>query len=251
MLYCNKYILKVTMSEKKSYVLYGASFNPPHQGHFSAITQMLENFDYIIIFLYPKKHSNVSGEVELLPPLKQREKMLDLFIKEHFPQPDIQNKIIVTNLAEAIQSQKNSEIIHTYDYLQYVKENLPSYAELSVCMSFNEKNQNRTEKFFNEDKIKNEFGVFYLTEENNIQSSVLREFFSNNKSVKSVKDMNYIKYAVGNNLADYIFKNNLYGLKDKLKKPKVEKNKTAEETIADDGIISNQESLTTKKRLKR
>lgn len=213
------------MSDKKTYVLYGASFNPPHQGHFSAISQMLENFDYVIVFLYPKKHNNVSGEIEVLPPVKQREKMLDLFIKEHFPQPNIQDKIIVTNLAEQMDLPKNDEkVIHTYDYLQYVKQNIPSGAELSVCMSFSENNQNRSEKFFNEKQIKDEFGVFYLTEENHIQSGLLREFFSNNKSVKSVKDMNYIKYAVGNNLADYIFKNNLYGLKDKVKKPKEKKN---------------------------
>lgn len=209
------------MSNKKTYVLYGASFNPPHQGHFSAITQMLENFDHVIVFLYPKKHNNISGEVEFLPPVKQREKMLDLFIKEHFPQPSIQDKIIVTNLAEQMNvSTGDEKVIHTYDYLQYVKNNLPEHSDLSVCMSFSENNQNRSEKFFNEKQIKDEFGVFYLTEENHIKSSLLREFFSNNKSVKSVKDMNYIKYAVGNNLADYIFKNNLYGLKDKVKKPK-------------------------------
>lgn len=212
------------MSGKQTYVLYGASFNPPHQGHFSAISQMLEEFDNIIIFLYPKKHNNISGEIEVLPPLRQREKMLDLFIKEHFPNPEIQEKIIVTNLADAIGQPKNEkQIIHTYDYLQFVKNSLPEYAELYACMSFNENNQNRTEKFFNEEKIKKEFGVFYLQEENHIQSALLREFFSNNKNVKSVKDMNYIKYAVGNNLADYIFENNLYGLKDRIKKPK-EKN---------------------------
>lgn len=213
------------MSDKKTYVLYGASFNPPHQGHFSAISQMLESFDHVIVFLYPKKHNNISGEIEVLPPMKQREKMLDLFIKEHFPQPSVQDKIIVTNLAEQIGVPAGEDkVIHTYDYLQYVKSNLPEGSELSVCMSFSENNQSRSEKFFNEKQIKDEFGVFYLTEENHIQSSLLREFFSNNKSVKSVKDMNYIKYAVGNNLADYIFKNNFYGLKDKVKKPKDKNN---------------------------
>lgn len=29
----------------ETYILYGASFNPPHIGHFSAISQMLEEHD--------------------------------------------------------------------------------------------------------------------------------------------------------------------------------------------------------------
>lgn len=223
------------MSEKKTYVLYGASFNPPHKGHFSAISQMLEEFDYVIIFLYPKKHNNISGEVEILPPLKQRGRMLDLFIKEHFPNAEIQDKLIITNLAEDIGPPKNGEkVLHTYDYLQFVKENLPETAVLHACMSFNEGNQERAERFYNESKIKDEFGVFYLQEENHIQSSILRDFFSNNKSIKSVKDMNYIKYAVGNNLADYIFKNNLYGLKDRVKKSKEVKVEDVESNVNKD-----------------
>ena len=78
---------------------------------------------------------------------------------------------------------KNDEkVIHTYDYLQYVKQNIPSGAELSVCMSFSENNQNRSEKFFNEKQIKDEFGVFYLTEENHIQS--VPTVFINGKKVE-------------------------------------------------------------------
>ena len=50
----------MTATIVQKYILYGASFNPPHVGHFSAISQMLEEFDKVIVFPYPKKKQSLS-----------------------------------------------------------------------------------------------------------------------------------------------------------------------------------------------
>lgn len=221
------------METPEKYILFGASFNPPHMGHFSAISQMLETHDHIIIFPYPQKFAE--GKIEELPPISQRIKMLQLFIQEFFPSEKIRNKIMVINLASEIQKQQKEElseilfksligeakdvplkkIFHTYDYLKFVKNRMPEGSILTACLGFEAQNLKRKEEFFNEDKIKEEFPHFYLEEETTIKSQDLRDFFSSHKNLKSKKDEQYIKSCVGNKLADFIFENNLYGIKKK------------------------------------
>lgn len=204
------------MLEKEKYILYGASFNPPHIGHFSAICQMLDEHDKVIVFPYPKKY--VQGAEEILPPIGQRMKMLEIFSAEFFPK--VADRLIITNLAADLNHRDRFKegVLHTYDYLKFVKGRLPVDSKLSVCLGFELQNVIRKEDFYKEKEIKNEFEYFYLQEENNIKSENLREFFSGNKVIKSKKDEAYIRYAVGDGLADYIFAQNLYGLTKKNKK---------------------------------
>lgn len=196
------------MKQSKKYILYGASFNPPHVGHFSAISQMLEDYDHVIVFPYPKKYAE--GIIEDLPPISQRMKMLEFFAIDFFPQ--MGKRLMIINLANEMGKKDN--ILHTYDYLNFVKNKLPIGSELAACLGFESQNKNRQEIFFNEEKIKEEFPHFYLQEENTFKSKDLRMFFSNNKNIKSKKDEEYIRSAIGNNLAEYIFLNNLYGIKN-------------------------------------
>lgn len=201
----------------EKYILYGASFNPPHIGHFSAIRQMLEEYDNVIVFPYPKKFSN--GRMEDLPAISQRMAMLTIFFGEFFPQ--IKERLILTDLAtELIKSKRIKGMPHTYDYLQYAQEKIPEGSDLSVCLGFDASNELRKESFHKEQDIEKQFGIFRLEEENTIKSEDLRKFFSNHKNLSSAKDERYIRSAVGDNLAEHIFKNNLYGLKKK--KPKTE-----------------------------
>ncbi len=196
----------------ETYILYGASFNPPHIGHFSAISQMLEEHDKVIVFPYPKKF--VNGNYESLPPINQRMKMLQIFALNFFPQ--MSERLIIVNLAKLIEKENiEHQVLHTYDYLNFVKTQIPNDAKLKVCLGFDSQNLVRKENFYNEDKIKVEYEYFFLQEENKIKSSDLRAFFSTHKNIKSKKDEEYIRSAVGNSLAEYIFTNNLYGLKAK------------------------------------
>lgn len=202
----------------QKFVLYGASFNPPHVGHFSAISQMLEEFDKVVVFLYPEKYAN--GKVEVLPPIKQRMKMLEIFIGEHFPQ--MATRLILVDLASEIglKDKVNDGVLHTIDYLRYVREKYDNTVHLSVCLSFKQENLLRKEHFFKEKEIEEEFGVFRLEEENKIQSSELRQFFSSHKNVRNAKDEQYIRSVVGNGLAEHIFEHNLYDVKKKKQKEK-------------------------------
>lgn len=230
------------MSNQEKYILYGASFNPPHLGHFSAICQMLEEHDKVIVFPYPKKY--VKGGEELLPPIGQRMKMLEIFAAEFFPR--VADRLIITNLAAELHHRDRVKegILHTYDYLQFVKGRLPVDSKLSVCLGFEVKNITRREDFYKEKEIKEEFEYFYLQEDNNIKSTELREFFSGHKVIKSKKDEEYIRCVVGDGLADYIFSQNLYGLSKKAKKT------DANIAIEDTQLIQDI-SLNTKKRLKK
>lgn len=204
------------MSNNEKYILYGASFNPPHIGHFSAICQMLEDHDKVVVFPYPKKY--VKGAEEVLPHILQRMDMLEIFAAEFFPK--VADRLIITNLAGELHHRDRVKegVLHTYDYLKFVESRLPLGSELSVCLGFEVQNVMRKEEFYKEKEMKEEFKHFYLQEENNIKSEELRQFFSGHKVIKSKKDESYIRYAVGDALADYIFKNNLYGLTKKEKK---------------------------------
>lgn len=196
--------------KKEKYILYGASFNPPHIGHFSAITQMLEEYDKIIVFPYPQKE--VDKITYNAPTLTQRMKMVGVFFSDFFPQ--ISSRLMLINLFKEAEK-NNVKVEHTYDYLNFIKNRLPPDAELSVCLGFDSTFVLRKEKFYNEEKIKSEFNYFYLQEENTIKSEDLREFFSSHKNVKSKKNEEYIKNTVGNSLAQYIFQKNLYGVDKK------------------------------------
>lgn len=209
----------------EKYILYGASFNPPHVGHFSAISQMLEEYDKVFVFPYPKKYSN--GAIEALPPINQRMKMLQIFFAEFFPQ--VHDRLILVDLAGALKKEQGDKVFHTYDYLEFAKTRLPKNAHLSVCLGFDAQNLLRKENFHNRSEIEQKYGVFELEEENNIKSEDLRQFFSSHKNLASAKHEQYIRYAVGNALAQHIFEHNLYGIKKKVLKPKENKEESLQE----------------------
>lgn len=195
---------------KEKYVLYGASFNPPHIGHFSAISQMLEEYDKVIVFPYPLKYKN--GEIEQLPPLRERMKMLQIFLGEFFPK--MHDRLILNNLSQElkIKDKYHDGIIHTYDYLKFVEENINPNSSLSLCVGLDSYQKLKNNLFYKQEEIYKNYGVFTIKEESIVQSKELRNFFINHRIIRSLKDELYIRNSVGNQLAEYIFKNNLYGV---------------------------------------
>ena len=87
---------------------------------------MLEEYDQVIVFPYPKKYHN--GIEEKLPPIKQRMKMLEIFCDEFFPQ--VVERLVITNLSEKLKlkDKKNEGVLHTYDYINYVKQKAIHYS---------------------------------------------------------------------------------------------------------------------------
>lgn len=207
------------MEKKQKYILYGASFNPPHMGHFSAIRQLAEKYDKIIVFPYPHKHD--SGQVEKIVPIRYRLDMLSSFITEFFP--TMSNKILVVNLAKELKTEdrKTDGFFHTYDYLKYIETKIDkNTTSLEVCLGIDAQKTIEKETFYNEDKIKEEFGVFYLTEEKTITSEQVRNFLAKTK-VKSKKDEQQVIKHLGVLVSKYVIKKLLYGISIPIPKKKV------------------------------
>lgn len=210
-------------TEKEKYILYGASFDPPHMGHFCAIQQMLEKYDKVIVFPYPRKIAD--GKLEKISPLKERMKMMEIFLSDFFPQ--IPDRLMLSNLSSKLKhkDQINDGFFHTYDYLKYVQVARPE-ADLSVCFGFEAQNLMKESNFYKEDDIKKEFGTFFLQEESNFSSKNIRKYFENTQKIKSNKEQEFLIYCLGHSLVRYILKNNLYGLTvKKNKKEKLEQGK--------------------------
>lgn len=212
------------LNNKKKYILYGASFDPPHMGHFSAIRQLLEEFDKVIIFPYPHKHD--TGQIQKILPISKRLEMLSLFISEFFPL--MTERLIIVDLAKelSIKDKKNEGFLHTYDYLKYVEQKIDKdTTDLSICLGIDAQNSIKKNNFFKEDEIKSEFNIFYLTEEKNIKSKDIRDFLNGFK-VKSKKDEQEVVKKLGFSVSQYILKNSLYGscaIKPKTKEKTINK----------------------------
>ncbi len=194
------------MDKKRKLILYGASFNPPHMGHFLAIQQMLEQYDKVIVFPYPHK-TETNKKIEILP-IKNRMKMLELFFNEFFPQ--IKERLLLVDLAKELnqKDKKLDGILHTYDYLQFIKTKLHPADELSVCLGIDSK-EAVSKPLFREEEIKKEFGVFALQEEKKFKSEEIRGFLQKKKKFTNA-DEEYLVYCMGYQMSEYIIKNNIF-----------------------------------------
>lgn len=194
------------MDKKRKLILYGASFNPPHMGHFLAIQQMLEQYDKVIVFPYPHK-TETNKKIEILP-IKNRMKMLELFFNEFFPQ--IKERLLLVDLAKELnqKDKKLDGILHTYDYLQFIKTKLHPSDELSVCLGIDSK-EAVSKPLFREEEIKKEFGVFSLQEEKKFKSEEIRGFLQKKKKFTNA-DEEYLVYCMGYQMSEYIIKNNIF-----------------------------------------
>lgn len=197
---------------KPKYILYGASFNPPHIGHFAAICQMLEHYDTVIVYPYPKQYREDGKEDHsvTLPPMHHRMKMLNHFLNDFFPL--IQDKIILENLATCVRKFKNVDSrvhLHTIDYLEYVQGAFPD-ADVHVCLGLEEDRIKKKTKFHKEDEIIQNYGTFELETYESMNSPILRKFLSKVQNAKSPKNEKFIHFAVGRSVAEYIYTNDLY-----------------------------------------
>ncbi len=197
---------------KPKYILYGASFNPPHIGHFDAISQMLDNYDKVIVYPYPKQYRENGKEdfSVLLPQVHHRMKMLNHFLNDFFP--GIMDRIILNNLSTPVRQfgKLDSRIqLHTIDYLEYAQKAFPD-AEIHVCLGLEEDRVKGKTKFHRENEIVTNYGTFELKTSKSMNSETLRKFLSSVNNAKSHKNEKYIHFAVGRSVAEYIFTNGLY-----------------------------------------
>lgn len=198
----------------KQYILYGASFNPPHIGHFYAIQQMLEDFDKVIVFPFPHKYQ--SGQVLSLPPLRNRIRMLELFFKEFFPK--VADRLILANLSSELKhkDQTHEGTLHTYDYLCYLRTKVPENTKLNVCLGIDHKIvetpvQIPALRFHRYDDIAKEFGIYEIPdEENRFSSDKIRLLLAKPILYSDDATRKFLRRALGTSLSEYIAVNKLY-----------------------------------------
>lgn len=204
-------------SEKESgYILFGASFNPPHMGHFVAISQMLEKYEKVVIFPYPKKYDAGQLVEDNMPPVRSRMKMLEMFLAENFPH--LTNRLALVNLSELME-QKNKNIIHTYDYLCFLKKKMPAGVSLHVCLGLEESKLKNKEAFYKQVKIQEEFGIYEIPTKSKVSSVELRDSLRTLPYPISAKFKRNLKALVGESLGEYLLTNNPY--KENTKKPTI------------------------------
>ena len=201
------------MKEKNSIVVFGGSFNPPHNSHFSIAEQVLNQYEEVekIVFVPVNKKYEKDG----LEENKHRYNMLKLVIEKNsdFVLSDIDMKgerslYTIETLQEMEKQFPNKEIwfligsdnlkeLHTW---KKAEELLSKYKVIVM-----ERNQDKIEDIINQNELLKMYkeNINKLDEKikSNISSSYIRSQIKKQKSTR---------YILPDEIFTYINKNNLY-----------------------------------------
>ena len=201
------------MKEKNSIVVFGGSFNPPHNSHFSIAEQVLNQYEEVekIVFVPVNKKYEKDG----LEENKHRYNMLKLVIEKNskFVLSDIdmngeRSLYTIETLIEIEKQFPNKEIwfligsdnlkeLHTW---KKAEELLSKYKVIVM-----ERNQDKIEDIINQNELLKMYkeNINKLDEKikSNISSSYIRSQIKKQKSTK---------YILPDEIFEYINENNLY-----------------------------------------
>lgn len=201
------------LKQKNSIVVFGGSFNPPHNSHFSMAEQVLNEYEEVekVIFVPVNKKYAKGGLEEntyrygMLKMVVEKNSHfmlsdMDMYgdhslytievlekVQEQFPEKEIWLLIGSDNLKEFSTWKRPEEIISHYKIL------------------VRERDEDTIEEILKSDELLNRYrrNIKILKEEmkNNISSTYIRQLIQENKS---------IRYLVPNEVYEYINKNHLY-----------------------------------------
>lgn len=201
------------MKEKNSIVVFGGSFNPPHNSHFSIAEQVLNQYEEVekIVFVPVNKKYEKDG----LEENKHRYNMLKLVIEKNskFALSDIdmngeRSLYTIETLIEIEKQFPNKEIwfligsdnlkeLHTW---KKAEELLSKYKVIVM-----ERNQDKIEDIINQNELLKMYkeNINKLDEKikSNISSSYIRSQIKKRKSTR---------YILPDEIFEYINENNLY-----------------------------------------
>lgn len=201
------------MNNRKSIVVFGGSFNPPHNSHFSTAQQVLNKYEEVekVIFVPVNNEYEKSG----LEENKHRYNMLKLVIDKNtkFILSDIDmkgNKSLYTiETLEQIQKQyedKNIWFLIGSDNLKELHtwkraEELVSKYKVLVM----ERNQDKISDIVEENELLNCYkeNIIKLNEE-------IRSNFSSTYIRSQIKKQKSVRYLMPDEVYEYIKTNNLY-----------------------------------------
>ena len=201
------------MGERKSIVIFGGSFNPPHNCHISIAKQALKEYEEIekIIFVpvtdrYPKdgliENKHRYNMLKSVAEENNRFVVSDIDMKENETLPTIEllekmKRQYKDKEIWVLMGSDNLKIIHQWDRAE---ELISEYKYLIM-----ERNQDIMEEIIKKNKIltlyKENFKKLKTVFERNLSSTYIRELIISNKSIKEY---------VPDEVSKYIEKNKLY-----------------------------------------
>lgn len=174
----------------KKIAIYGITANPPHIGHVSAILGLIDKVDQVWVSLVVNHPFN---KKEMLS-YEHRLAMLKLMIKEIN-----NNKIVLMELDKKyLNNVKEYNVVYSYNLLHYLKNLYKDY-NFSLAIGEDNKKKETWEKFYNYQKIEQEFEIIVSNETIQLHSTDLR----NEKNINKWNNKTYpsiIEYIVNNNL---------------------------------------------------
>lgn len=201
------------MNNRKSIVVFGGSFNPPHNSHFSTAQQVLNKYEEVekVIFVPVNNQYEKSG----LEENKHRYNMLKLVIDKNtnFILSDIDMKgnssLYTIEILEKIQKQyedKNIWFLIGSDNLKELHtwkraEELVSKYKVLVM----ERDQDKISDIVEENELLNYYkeNIIKLNEE-------IRSNFSSTYIRSQIKKQKSVRYLMPDEVYEYIKTNNLY-----------------------------------------
>jgi nicotinate-nucleotide adenylyltransferase len=150
--------------------LYGAAFNPPHQGHLDVIQQLLDHFDEVL--LVPSA-AHAFGKP--MAPFAHRVRMLELLLEEQLPHA---RRVTLSPIEEDLwQEQGQRGPVYTYNVLCRLRE-LALQGGDDVHYTFvvgpDNAQKDTWARFWKAPEIRSEFGVFVVEERLPVRSTECR-----------------------------------------------------------------------------
>lgn len=203
----------IRLNNKKSIVVFGGSFNPPHNSHFSTAQQVLNQYEEVekVVFIPVNKKYEKDGLEENI----HRYNMLKLVIEKN-------NNFILSDI-----DMNGSRSLYTIETLEEMKKKFPDREIWFLIGSDNLKELHtwkRAEELVSKYKIlvmeRNEDKISDIIEENELLSCYKENIIKLNEEIRSNFSSTYIReqinkqksvrYLMPDEVYDYIKTNKLY-----------------------------------------
>ena len=203
----------IRLSNKKSIVVFGGSFNPPHNSHFSTAQQVLNQYEEVekVVFIPVNKKYEKDGLEENI----HRYNMLKLVIEKN-------NNFILSDI-----DMNGSRSLYTIETLEEIKKQFPDKEIWFLIGSDNLKELHtwkRAEELVSKYKIlvmeRNEDKIEEIIEQNELLKSYrenirkieegIRSNFSSTYIRSEIKKQKSVRYLMPDEVYEYIKTNNLY-----------------------------------------
>ena len=203
----------IRLSDKKSIVVFGGSFNPPHNSHFSTAQQVLNQYEEVekVVFIPVNNKYEKSG----LEENKHRYNMLKLVI-------DKNSNFILSDI-----DMNGKRALYTIETLEEIQK---CFKDKQICFLIGSDNLKelhtwkRAEELLSKYKIlvmgRNEDKIEEIIEQNELLKSYrenirkleegIRSNFSSTYIRTQIKKQKSVRYLMPDEVYNYIKTNNLY-----------------------------------------